>query len=181
MAKLTRAQAQMLQRLIRVDQAGELGANVIYQGQYFVMKRDKKSGPVIKHMWEQEVNHLTRFNALAAKHRVRPTLLTPIWQCAGLALGSCTALLGTKAAMACTEAVETVIGEHYNNQLRELLSIEGAEMEDLRETVRQFRDEELEHLDTAVEWDSHEAPAYPVLTQLIKSGCKSAIWLSQRV
>jgi len=54
-------------------------------------------------------------------------------------------------------------------------------MDNLREIIKQFRDEELEHLDTALEWDAHKAPAYPILTEVIKTGCKGAIWLSERI
>ena len=53
-------------------------------------------------------------NKLQVQHRVRPTLLNNVVQVAGFGLGAITALMGPEAAMACTEAVETVIGEHYN-------------------------------------------------------------------
>ena len=93
--------------------------------------------------------------------------------------------------MACTEAVETEIGEHYNNQVRELLKWSreaeengeelGEEMKTLLETVRRIRDEELEHLDHAVENDAQKADAYPVLSSVIRGGCRGAIWLTERV
>lgn len=92
--------------------------------------------------------------------------------------------MGTKAAMACTEAVETVIGTHYNDQLREIIKMapDSEEIEGLKETIKQFRDDELEHLDTAVnDWDAKNAPAYPVLTEVIKGTCRAAIWVSERV
>ena len=93
--------------------------------------------------------------------------------------------------MACTEAVETEIGEHYNNQVRELLKwiMEaeargedmGAEVRGLLETIRRVRDEELEHLDSAVEEDARKAEGYPVLTAVVRGGCRGAIWVSERV
>ena len=142
-------------------------------------------------MHDQEAGHLATFNTLLAKHRVRPTALTPVWTVAASALGWATGLMGREAAMACTEAVETEIGEHYNDQVRELLRWRregaergeevGEELERLLGTVRRIRDEELEHLDTAVENDAKEAEAYPVLTAVIRGGCKGAIWLSQRI
>jgi ubiquinone biosynthesis monooxygenase Coq7 len=66
-------------------------------------------------MWDGEKKHIAAFDKLVTQHEVRPTLLYPIWKVAGFALGAGTALLGKRAAMACTEAVETVIGEHYNS------------------------------------------------------------------
>ena len=109
-------------------------------------------------MWDQEIYHLDTFNHLLAKHRVRPTAMRPLWNIAGYAVGVGTALMGEKAAMACTEAVETEIGTHYNDQVRVLLEMlrdlelkdsmkrgEGdGELKGLLETIRKFRDDELE-------------------------------------
>jgi ubiquinone biosynthesis monooxygenase Coq7 len=65
-------------------------------------------------MWDQEKKHLFVMDKLQVQHNVRPTILSDVAKVAGSALGATTALMGRKAAMACTEAVETVIGEHYN-------------------------------------------------------------------
>ncbi|KAF9355072.1 hypothetical protein BGX34_010684, partial [Mortierella sp. NVP85] len=149
----------MLEEMIRIDQAGELGANWIYRGQYAVLGSDKKVGPLLQHMWDQEKHHLKVFDGIVSQFRVRPTALRPFWEVAGFALGAGTALMGKEAAMACTEAVETVIGGHYNDQLRELLKIDHPDIAELRKVVQQFRDDELEHLETAIEHDAQkEAP-----------------------
>lgn len=115
----------------------------------------------------------------------------PIWKIAATALGWGTAIMGREAAMACTEAVETEIGEHYNNQVRELLlwmkGMEdrgeevGGEVKDLVETMKRVRDEELEHLDTAVGEDAKKAEGYELLNQVVRGGCKGAIWISERI
>ncbi|CAH8646769.1 unnamed protein product [Schistosoma margrebowiei] len=110
----------LVDRIIRVDHAGELGANRIYQGQLMVLGKSS-IGPKIKEMHDQEVEHLKKFQELIPIHRVRPTLLLPLWSIAGFTLGVGSALLGSKCAMACTVAVESVISEHYNNQIRELV------------------------------------------------------------
>ncbi|KAF9203772.1 ubiquinone biosynthesis monooxygenase Coq7 [Podila verticillata] len=179
--RLSKEQRAVLEEMIRVDQAGELGANWIYRGQYAVLGSDKKVGPLLEHMWEQEKHHLKVFDGIIAQHRVRPTALRPIWEMAGFALGAGTALLGKEAAMACTEAVETVIGGHYNDQLRELLKIDHPDIAELRKTVQQFRDDELEHLETALEHDAQKAPQHELLSNAIKQGCKAAIWISSKV
>ncbi|KAI8910030.1 ubiquinone biosynthesis protein COQ7-domain-containing protein [Powellomyces hirtus] len=178
---LTEQQKAMIAAMLRVDQAGELGANWIYAGQMAVFKSDPKVGPVVQHMWDQEKFHLSTFDHLIGHNRVRPTALRPLWEFAGYALGAGTALLGKEAAMACTEAVETVIGQHYNDQLRELLKINHPEVEKLRAVIKQFRDEELEHLDTALDHDAKNAPAYPGLNAVIQQGCRAAIWVATRV
>lgn len=119
-SSVTPKKTPLIDEIIRVDHAGELGADRIYAGQMAILG-NTKMGPTIKHMWEQEKDHRERFEKLINKYRVRPTALTPIWNVAGFALGAGTALLGEKAAMACTVAVETVIVEHYNDQLRQLM------------------------------------------------------------
>jgi 3-demethoxyubiquinol 3-hydroxylase len=143
------------------------------------------------HMYEQEASHFQTFNSLLAKHRIRPTVMYPVWRMAATALGWGTALMGREAAMACTEAVETEIGEHYNRQVETLLiwakELEekggsvSDEMKELVSTLRKIRDEELEHLDQAVENDSKEASPYELLTGVIRGGCRAAIWISERV
>jgi len=162
--------------MIRVDHAGEYGARRIYEGQLAVLGRTP-SGPVIAHMAEQEKRHLERFDALMLERRVRPTVLSPLWHAAGYALGVGTALMGPQAAMACTEAVETVIDEHYAGQAESL----GEDEAELRSTIEEFRAEEAQHRDTAVEHGAQQAPGYEALSGAIKAGTRLAIWLSSRV
>jgi ubiquinone biosynthesis monooxygenase Coq7 len=145
----------------------------------------------MQHMYDQEAGHLATFNSLLAKHRVRPTALYPLWSVLATGLGWTTAMLGREAAMACTEAVETEIGGHYNGQIRRLLEMVseweregyevGGEFTDLINTLRRIRDEELEHLDHAVEHDAQKAEPHWLLTGIIRAGCKGAIWVSERV
>lgn len=166
----------LVEQVIRVNHAGEYGAKRIYEGQLAVLKHTA-SGPIIQHMKEQEQEHLDYFEKAITERQVRPTVLTPLWHVAGFALGAATALLGEKAAMACTVAVEEVIDEHYQTQLEKLGDDEVA----LKNHIAKFREEELEHRDTGLQHGAEHAPAYPVLTQLIKAGSRAAIWLSTRV
>ena len=163
-------------RFLRVDHAGERAAQQIYRGQLAVL-RDHSSGPEIQHMMEQEVEHLETFEDLLNERGVRPSMLDPLWGVAGYALGFVTAKMGPKAAMACTIAVEEVIGEHYAKQAEQLGKDESA----LHETISRFRDEELEHRDIAVEHDGREARHYAMLRSVIQTGCRAAIKISERV
>jgi ubiquinone biosynthesis monooxygenase Coq7 len=165
-----------LARMIRVDHAGEYGARRIYEGQLAVLGKSA-CAPTLKHMHEQELVHLRTFEDLMVSHRVRPTLLQPVWHVAGFALGAATALLGERAAMACTVAVEEVIDAHYRGQVERLGESEPA----LKETFEEFRQDELEHRDTALAQGAAEAPGYPLLTGAIKGASRLAIWLSKRI
>ena len=168
-------QTKDLHRIVRVNQAGEYGATRIYQGQLAVLKNDKN----LKKMADQEAEHLKKFNQLLIEHKVRPTLLQPIWHMGGYALGVITALLGEKSAHACTIAVETVIDDHYQAQLHEL-EISG-EHEELKDIIRQCREEELEHKAFAIDEGGTQAPGFPVLNSAIQAISKAAIWLSSRI
>jgi ubiquinone biosynthesis monooxygenase Coq7 len=165
-----------LARMIRVDHAGEYGARRIYEGQLAVLSRSP-SGPVIARMHEQEARHLAAFEAMIAERRVRPTALQPVWHVAGFALGAATALMGEKAAMACTVAVEEVIDEHYARQIERLGDDEAA----LGAALEEFRADELEHRDTGLAHGAVETPGYEALSAAIKTGSRLAIWLSERV
>jgi len=169
-----------IDRIIRVDHAGEYGADRIYAGQLAILGKSDV-GPTIQHMWDQEKHHLATFEAYIPKYRARPSALLPLWHVAGYAVGAGTALLGKEAAMACTVAVEASITEHYNQQIRELSKEDGGKQhEELINTIAKFRDEEQEHHDTGLEHGAELAPAYALLSGVIKAGCKGAIWAAER-
>lgn len=181
MARLRPGPAQLrLGEMLRVDHAGEYGAVEIYRGQRAVFTAlPKKAGlaDLLKAMEEGEAAHLETFDRLLAERRVRPTLLAPIWSLAGFGLGAATALMGEKAAMACTEAVEEVIEKHYAAQAEELSAAEPG----LAGVVRAFRDDELGHKATAEAHGAKGAPGYPLLKAVIQAGCRMAIRLSEKI
>ena len=166
-------------RMIRVDQAGEFGATRIYAGQLAVMGDRGPHSAEIAGMAEQEAGHREKFDALMARRGVRPTVLQPFWDRAGFALGAVTALIGPEAAMACTAAVETEIDDHYSRQLDQLL--ETGEDPELAAMIEEFREDEREHRDAALAAGAERAPAYPVLSAVIRAGCRAAIGISQRI
>lgn len=166
--------------MIRVDHAGEFGAVQIYRGQRAVFEHaaDKQhTARLIAEMEEGEQEHLQTFDRLIAERGVRPTLMAPVWRVAGFGLGAVTALMGERAAHACTEAVEEVIEEHYANQSAVLDGVD----EDLKDIVDRFREDELAHKATAIDQGARSAPGYPVLSAVIKFGCRVAIRISERI
>ncbi|KAG7459407.1 hypothetical protein MATL_G00210310 [Megalops atlanticus] len=170
----------MLDRMLRVDHAGEYGANRIYAGQMAVLGRSQ-SAPLIQSMWDQEKYHLQKFNEILAENRVRPTLLLPLWNVAGFVLGASSALLGKEGAMACTVAVEESISEHYNSQIRALMEADPDRYKELLQIIKEFRDDEMEHHDTGLEHDAEKLPGYWLMKTVIQAGCKAAIYVSERI
>jgi ubiquinone biosynthesis monooxygenase Coq7 len=163
--------------MLRVNPAGANGAARMFAGQLAVLGRSSPAAHQIARMAAQEQRHLDRFDQLMAERRVRPTALQPLWQVAGFALGAATALISEKAAMACTDAVETEIDRHYSEQLAEL----GDEDPELAADIADFQAEELEHRETARAHGAEEAIGYPLLTAAIRAGCRLAITLSKRI
>jgi ubiquinone biosynthesis monooxygenase Coq7 len=168
--------AEDVARMIRVDHAGEYGAARIYEGQLAVLGRSP-SAPVIRRMAEQEKRHLAAFDRLVVERRVRPTALSPLWHAAGFALGAATALLGERAAMACTVAVEEVIDAHYRDQVDRL----GDSEPELKASLAEFGAQEIEHRDLGLAHGAEQAPGYAALSAAIKAGSRLAIWLSTRI
>ena len=172
--------AGRLAEILRVDHAGEVGAVAIYRGQRAVLdaaRGKERIGAQLAEMERHEAEHLGRFDQLIAERGVRPTALTPLWRLAGFALGAGTALLGEKAAHACTEAVETVIEQHYAGQVEELAALEP----ELAAELARFRDEELAHRDLAREEGAKDAPGYRLLSAVIGAGCRAAIRISEKL
>jgi ubiquinone biosynthesis monooxygenase Coq7 len=194
---------QLLAEILRVDHAGEYGAQRIYDGQLAVLGAGKKpseggtgvhaaaaAGPsgtnisdLIEEMRAQEIEHLRTLEDLLPQYRVRPTFLLPVWHVAGFGLGAASALLGPQAAMACTVAVEEVITDHYNAQLRTLntAGFEGEREQALKKIIRKHRDDEEEHKHIGLQHDAEQAPLYKLMHATIQAGCHAAIWISKRV
>jgi ubiquinone biosynthesis monooxygenase Coq7 len=169
-----------LSEILRVDHAGELGAVHIYRGQRAVFdaaEGHERIADQLSEMEGHEAVHLKAFDALLTDHSVRPTLFAPFWRAAGFALGAGTALMGEKAAHACTEAVESVIEQHYAGQIRELETRDPALAADLTK----FRNDELAHRDHALAEGAKDAPGYPILAAAIRAGCRLAIRISEKV
>lgn len=176
-----RTREETIESMIRVDHAGEYGAVRIYEGQLAVLGKrpgSRRAVELIRHMAEQEQEHLQTFDRLVLERRVRPTLMSPVWNVAGYALGAVTALMGEKAAMACTAAVEEVIDGHYARQER---ALEDGTDPDFRDVISKFRADEAAHRHTALDEGAEKAPGYPLLSAAIRAGCRLAIRISERV
>ncbi|CAD5214989.1 unnamed protein product [Bursaphelenchus xylophilus] len=170
----------LVRSIVRVDHAGELAADQIYKGQHMVLK-NSDVGPIIQEMWDEEKEHLDICERLLAKYDTDPTVFTPLFKALALGLGVGSALIGKEGAMACTIAVEELIGNHYNDQLKELIELDTKSEKNLLQLIKKMRDDELHHHDTGIKYDGLNAPLYNVLKQVIQSGCKASIFLAERV
>ena len=176
----SRALRSRTAEILRVDHAGELAAVQIYRGQQavFAAARGKDAAAAgFAELGHQEQAHLSAFETLLTERGVRPSLLSPLWSAAGFALGAATALIGEEAAHACTEAVESVIEQHYADQVEELAVVEP----ELAGRLEGYRAEELAHHDKALDSGARNAPGYGLLTAVIRAGCRAAIKTAERL
>lgn len=188
---LARHKHASLDRMLRVNHAGELGADRIYHGQSFVLNQDKKYGPIIQHMWNQEKEHLEEMEYMNLRYRTRKSLLEPFWSVGGFLMGSITAMISPKAAMTCTVAVEKVITQHYNDQIRELLTDgDPKEAKYILDKFSKFRDDEQHHHDTAQVHESEDIKANNEgdttgstenLRRIVDVVCKTSIKIAEKV
>ena len=174
--------ASRLAEMLRVDHAGEYGAVAIYRGQRAVFDALPHKAAIAEEIAEMEageIEHLETFDRLLAERGIRPTVLSPLWNAAGFGLGAVTALMGEKAAMACTEAVEDVIEKHYAEQIAALEN-DDAEAA-LASTLTRFREDEIGHKTTAENAGARQAPGYSLLSAAIKMGCRGAIKIAEKI
>jgi len=171
---------KILEEIIRVDHAGERGAIKIYEGQLLALntiKKDEYLKNIIQKMKEQEKEHLEYFETEIQKRKIKPTYLLPLWDLMGISLGFGTALLGKKAAMLCTASVEEVIESHYENQLKKI----GADEKELKTKIEKFKNDEVDHKNTAYNSGASKSGFYAMMDKLIKTGSKIAINISEKI
>jgi len=169
-----------MDEMIRVDHAGEYGAVRIYAGQRAVFSHLPSKRRLADYIAGQEAEesvHLKAFDTLIHERAVRPTVFAPVWDVAGYALGVATALMGEKAAHACTAAVEQVIEQHYAAQEDEL----GQQDPSLKAMIATFRADETAHKEHALASGAQQAFGWPVLQAVIRVGCQAAIAVSKKL
>lgn len=167
-----------IHEIIRVNHAGEFGAQVIYQGQLKFTK-NLKNKIIIKEMLEQELAHLNYFENEIKNTKSRPTFLLPIWNICGYMLGVVSGVLGIKTAMVVTESIEEVIVQHYQQQIDYLNAHDKDNS--LLPKIIQFQQDEAEHIHTAIQNESHSSLFYKPLAKLVKGICYTAITLSKKI
>ena len=177
---MNKTNKKTLEEIIRVDHAGERGAIKIYEGQLLALKTFKQNEYLkkkIEEMKEHEKEHYEYFDQQIKNRNIKPTKLLPLWDLLGVTLGFGTAMLGEKAAMLCTASVEEVIDGHYKDQTYKL----GDDEKELKEKIKKFRQDELDHKDMAYEHGATKKGLFGLLDKAIKTSSKIAITISEKI
>ncbi len=167
-----------IKEILMVNHAGEFGAQRIYQGQ-LAFTKSVSDRSIIQHMLEQELKHLEYFEKEIKNGRSKPTFLLPLWSALGYGLGALSAIAGPRTSMLVTESVEEVIVNHYQEQIEYLKS--NGHNKQLLMKIKQFKQEEAEHIEIAIKNDSKNALLHNALSKIVKTMCNIAIYLSKKV
>jgi ubiquinone biosynthesis monooxygenase Coq7 len=176
---------KIIEEIIRVNHAGEMSQIKIFEGQLLALKtikQDETLKDLIEEMKEQEKVHLEYFKQQLQKRKVKPTYLLPLWDVMSVALGFGSALLGKKATLLTTAAIEEEISDHYKSQLLKLRNDE----KDLKKKIEQFKEDEASHKNMAYEAaGATNKGLYSIIDKVIKTviktGSRIAITISEKI
>ncbi|MGV8995980.1 MAG: demethoxyubiquinone hydroxylase family protein [Parvibaculaceae bacterium] len=161
-------------RIMKVNHAGEYGAIRIYGAQLLVSKiLHKDLVPFLEQTLAHETLHAQKFIHAMKVRQSRPCRAMPLWGIGGWVLGFFTACMGKNAVLICTEAVESAVHRHLQDQIRYL---DGKDAE-LRNIILDIEKEEIEHLEYAQEHVKRSWLTKP-LFGLITVSTEIVIWLS---
>jgi len=164
--------------MIRVNHAGELGAVVIYKGQQAALKNSNLYDKLVE-MEIHEREHFDYFDNQISERNIRPSFLYNIWKKMGFMLGYVSGKLSEKSAMTCTMAIENNIERHYAEQIETLSNINIDQ--ELLDNIIQFREDELEHRDIAVECDAKESKIFYPVYYSVSLISKISIFIAKKI
>lgn len=181
-----------IDEVVRVDNAGEVAAVRIAAQQLYWMSPLDDSVPIVQEILDDEIVHRRVMDELAEQHGVRKTALDPLFKLGAFAMGAGTAFVGKEAMMCVHAAVEITIFDHYNDQLREMETLEE-QLKNVPETeeekaawtavkdyIVKFRDEEKHHQELGEQNGADQAPLFPLLYNGIRGACKLGVALASR-
>ena len=140
--------------LMRVNHAGEICAQALYQGQALTAKLPE-TGKQMEHAAAEEIDHLAwceqRINELGG----RTSALNPIWYAMSFGLGAGAGLISDKLSLGFVAATEDQVCDHLQKHLDELPESDSKS----RAIVEQMLDDEARHAQTALDAGGHRFPA----------------------
>ena len=164
-------------RIIRVDHAGEHGAIQIYSAQILISRfLHKDIVQTLEDMLHHEQEHFRRFDQLLKKRQVRHCYALALWATGGFMLGLFTALLGRNAIWVCTNSIETTVLHHLDWQLAFLKEHD----QDAYDAVLSIKADEENHLELGQE-NSTDSIIYRPIFWVVRKSTESAIWLSTKL
>jgi len=126
--------------LMRVNHAGEVAAQGLYQG-HAAVARDPDIEAQMKHAADEELDHLAWCESRLRELGYAPSVLQPLWYAGSLAIGAASGVLGDRWSLGFIEETERQVSAHLTGHLDKLPEQDAKS----RAIVRQMRDEEELH------------------------------------
>jgi len=139
--------------LMRVNHAGEVCAQALYEGQAMVA-RDAEVRDALLAAAREEEDHLAWCDERLRELDSRPSVLNPLWYGVSFALGAATGLLGDNISLGFVAATEDQVCRHLDRHLHDLPPEDSRS----RAIVAQMRDDEARHGTAALEAGGTEFP-----------------------
>jgi ubiquinone biosynthesis monooxygenase Coq7 len=164
-----------IRRILKVNHAGEFGAIRIYGAQIFVARWFFPDiVAALQAMREDEIEHCHLFRHEMPARSPRPCRVMSLWSLGGYALGFLTALCGRNMVWICTEAVESTVHRHLEDQMA-FLQTRDAELHTL---ISSIQEQELAHLREAENNQKSKGLAHALFLPVVGSLTNLMIWLS---
>lgn len=162
-------------RILRVNHGGEHGAINIYSVQIVAARlRAPDLLPFLQQALEHERSHRRQFRELMPARQGKPCRMMWIWGVGGAVLGLVTGVLGREAILTCTEAVETTVHRHLDDQIR---WADGRDPE-MHRVISDICREEAGHIEWAI--GNRRGRGFRWLEQVISAATETLIWVSTR-
>jgi ubiquinone biosynthesis monooxygenase Coq7 len=166
-----------IERILRVDHAGEHGAINIYTAQLLLARMLYKDiVPTLEEMISHERKHFATFDNLLVSRSIRHCYALRLWAFGGFSLGLITALIGRNAIWICTDSVETTVLEHLEGQLEFLRKHDLVAYD----AVLSIKADEESHQDFGHSHSTSSLINKPIFITVQKS-TEFAIWLSTKL
>jgi len=159
---------------MRVNHAGEVAAQALYQG-HATVARDKNIEQQMQRAADEEFDHLAWCEQRIHELGEKPSRLNPLWYAGAYAIGAASGILGDKWSLGFIAETERQVCAHLDSHL------DGLPREDARSRaiVERMRDEEAEHGANAIEAGAADLPG-PVKTLMrftAKLMTRTAYWV----
>lgn len=154
--ELTQSQRDIAGRLMRINHAGEVAAQGLYQGQALTARL-----PQVRKQMEraalEENDHLDWCESRAQELGTHVSYLNPLWYTGSMAIGALAGMAGDKWSLGFVAETEKQVVKHLDEHLERLPESD----EKTRAILEQMREDEGHHATVALEAGGAELP-YPV-------------------
>ncbi|MDA0706351.1 MAG: 2-polyprenyl-3-methyl-6-methoxy-1,4-benzoquinone monooxygenase [Proteobacteria bacterium] len=140
--------------LMRVNHAGEVAAQGLYQG-HAAVARDATTAKQMQQAADEELDHLAWCEQRLTELDAGPSRLSPLWYTGSFVIGAASGVLGDQWSLGFIAETERQVCDHLSSHLKRLPEEDARS----RAIVEQMRVEEQQHGENAIEAGAAALPA----------------------